>query len=170
VYAGGAFTTLGGQERGRAGSVDASTGTATAFEPAGDGGNVITIGLSPNGERFFYGTSNNTLFAYDPASSNEPAWSIKTSGNTQAIAVSEDEMWIGGHFSQIVTYKTPRAYIASLNPVDGTVNEWDSQCTGAKQGVWALTLAGTQLHAGGFFAAFGAVKQRGYARFSQASQ
>ncbi len=167
VYAGGAFTVLGGQLRLAAGSVDAATGTATSFAPTGNGGNAVTIGLSPDGTRFFYGTSNNTLFAYDPAVSNDPVWSIKTSGNTQAIAVSNDEMWIGGHFSQIVTGKIPRPFIASLDPVDGSVNAWNPNCVSGKLGVWALVLDGTHLHAGGVFTGFGSIRQRGYARFAQ---
>ncbi len=167
VYAGGAFSILGGRPRQVAGSVFAATGTATDFAPTGDGGNAVTIGLSPDGGRFFYGTENYTLFAYDPALSNEPVWTIKTSGNTQAIAVSDDEMWIGGHFSQIVTGKIPRPFIASLDPVDGSVNDWNPNCVGGKKGVWALVLDGPHLHVGGFFTGFGTVKQRGYARFSQ---
>jgi WD40 repeat protein len=167
VYAGGAFTMLAGQERIAAGSVDAVTGAPTSFAPTGNGGNAVTIALSPDGQRFFYGTENNTLFAYDPATSNDPVWSTKTSGNTQAIAVSGDEMWIGGHFSQIVTEKIARPFIASLNPATGKVNAWDAQCVGGKMGVWALVLDGAHLHVGGLFSGFGTVKQRGYARFSQ---
>ena len=167
VYAGGAFTQLGGQPRARAGAVDAATGNATAFAPAGSGGNAVTVALSPDGQRFFVGTQNNTLFAYDPAISNTPAWTIKTSGDTQAIAVSDDEMWIGGHFSQIVTGKIPRPFIASLDPVDGSVNDWNPQCSGPKMGVWALEYDGTHLHAGGLFASFNTVRQRGYARFAE---
>jgi hypothetical protein len=167
VYAGGAFNTLGGAPRLAAGSVEAANGAATSFAPTGDGGYAVTIGLSPDGERFFYGTANNTLFAYDPAISNDPVWSIKTSGNTQTIAVSNDELWIGGHFSQILTGKIKRNFIASLDPVDGSLNDWNPECTGLKQGVWALTLEGTHLHVGGYFSGFGTVKQRGYARFSQ---
>jgi hypothetical protein len=128
---------------------------------------VVTIGLSPDGGRFFYGTHNNTLYAYDPAASNDPVWLIKTSGNTQAIAVSNDEMWIGGHFSQILTGKIPRPFIASLDPVDGSVNEWNPECRGGSYGVWALLLEGTHLHVGGVFTGFGTIDQPGYARFSQ---
>jgi WD40 repeat protein len=167
VYAGGAFATLGGQPRYRAGSVDAGTGDATGFAPTGSGGNAVTIALSPDGQRLFVGTQNNTLFAYDPSVSNTPVWSIKTSGDTQAIAVSDDEMWIGGHFSQIVTGKIPRPFIASLDPVDGSVNDWNPQCSGPKMGVWALIHEGTHLHAGGLFASFNGVRQRGYARFTE---
>jgi len=167
VYAGGVFSMLGGQPRQAAGSVSAATGTATSFAPSGNGGSVITVGLSPDGERFFYGTENNTLYAYDPSASNHPVWLVKTSGNTQAIAVSDDEMWIGGHFSQILSASLPRKFIASLDPVDGSVNAWDPKCSGGTYGVWALVLEGTHLHVGGMFTYFDSVKQRGYARFSQ---
>ncbi len=167
VYAGGAFSVLGGQPRLRAGSVNSSTGLATSFSPSGSGGNAVTVALSPDGARFFVGTQTNTLFAYDPAVSNAPVWSIKTSGDTQAIAVSDDEMWIGGHFSQIVTGKIPRPFIASLDPVDGSVNAWNPQCSGPKMGVWALQHDGSYLHAGGLFASFNGVRQRGYARFAE---
>jgi hypothetical protein len=166
VYAGGAFTMLGGQPRLAAGSVHATSGLATSFNPAGSGGNAVTIGLSPDGERFFYGTENNTLFAYEPAVSNDPVWFLKTSGNTQAITVTDNEMWIGGHFSQIVTGKIARPFIASLDPATGMVNDWDPKCFGGKMGVWALLREGDHLHAGGLFSGFGTTKQRGYARFS----
>jgi WD40 repeat protein len=167
VYAGGPFTMLGGQPRLSAGSVDPATGTATGFAPSGNGGPARTIALSPDGSRFFYGTENNTLFAYDPAVSNDPVWLIKTSGNTQAIVVSDTEMWIGGHFSQVVTGHIARPYVASLDPVDGSVNEWNPNCVGGKLGVWALVLEGNHLHLGGQFTGFGTTKQRGYARFTQ---
>ena len=167
VYAGGAFSVLGGQARLRAGSVDPDTGSATAFSPSGSGGNAVPVALSPDGQRFFVGTQNNTLFAYDPAVSDAPVWTVKTSGDTQAIAVSDDEMWIGGHFSQIVTGKIPRPFIASLDPVDGSVTDWNPQCSGPKMGVWALLHDGTHLHAGGLFASFNGVRQRGYARFAE---
>ena len=169
VYAAGAFTMLGGQARAYAGAVDGVTGVATAFKPAAEGGRAVTAELSPDGSRFFYATENNTLFAYDPAVSNSPVWAIKTSGDTQAIEVLDGEMWIGGHFSQIVTTHTPRAFLASLDPATGSVLAWDPKCYGGKMGVWALAHDGQRLHAGGVFAGFGDVKQRGYARFSNVS-
>lgn len=166
VYAGGAFTKLGGQSRFTAGSVDASTGNATSFVPAVDGGNVVTIGLSPDGSLFFASTDNNTVFAFQPGVSNSPKWLVKMSGNTQAMAVSDTEIYMGGHFSQVITTKTKRAYFASLNTADGSVTSWNPQATGGKMGVWALLIDGTQLHAGGVFAQFNGVSQRGYARFT----
>jgi hypothetical protein len=166
VYAGGAFTKLGGQLRYNAGSVFASTGDATDFVPTVDGGNCVTIGLSPDGSLFFASTDNNTVFAFEPAVSNSPKWLVKMSGNTQAMAVSNSEIYLGGHFSQVITTKDKRAYFASLDTANGSPTAWDPQATGGKMGVWALLLDGTQLHAGGVFTHFAGVPQRGYARFS----
>jgi WD40 repeat protein len=170
LYAGGGFTTLGGQPRQMAGAVFTATGDATSFAPTETGGNVVTVALSADGSRFFYSTDNNTLFAYDPAVSNNPAWQIKTSGNVQAIAASGTDLYIGGHFSQIVTDKVKRYYFASLNPNTGGLLEWDPLATGGAMGVWALLIDRThnKLHAGGVFSAFNGIPQRGYARFSGA--
>jgi len=166
VYAGGTFSMLGGQPRLFAGSVAAASGVATSFAPNGyDGSNVVTIGLSPDGKRFFYSTHRNRLYAYNPAASNTPVWHVNTNGNTQAITVSANEMWIGGHFSAVT--RNPRSFLASLDPVDGSLNAWNPKCVGGTYGVWALVLEGTHLHAGGTFTGFDTIKQRGYARFSR---
>jgi hypothetical protein len=167
VWAGGAFTKLGGAIRdNHAGAVFAANGDATPFAPTVSGGNAVTIGLSPDGSRFFFSTDNNTLLAYDHAVSNDPVWSVKTSGNTQAIAVSDTELYIGGHFSQFVTGKIKRNYIASVDPVTGTPTAWDPNAAGGKMGVWALLIEGSHLHAGGVFSSFNTVSHRGYARFT----
>jgi hypothetical protein len=168
VYAGGGFTTIGGQTRNaRAAELLASTGAATAFNPTGDGGNAVTVEIAPDGSRFFYSTENNTVFAYDPTGSNTPLWSRKMSGNTQAMAAGPSgELYIGGHFSQDVTSKAKRAYFASIYYGTGALTAWDVNATGGKMGVWALLVDGDTLHTGGLFKYFSGVQQRGYARFT----
>ena len=138
VYAGGTFTMLGGQARVAGGAVNASNGNATAFAPAVDGGNCITIGLSPDGSIFYASTENNTVFAFDTSSAGltEDLWHVKMSGNTQAIAASATEVYLGGHFSQYLTTHTKRAYFASVSPVDGSLTTWDPKATGGAMGVW----------------------------------
>jgi hypothetical protein len=167
VYAGGAFTKLGGQVRDHAGSVLAANGSATTFAPEMGAGNVVTIGLSPDGSQFFASTENNTVFAFSPAASNSPSWLVKMSGNTQAMAVSDDEIYIGGHFSQVTTTKQKRPNFASLFTADGSVTDWNPLATGGFMGVWALLINGPHLHAGGVFTHFDGVPQRGYARFTR---
>jgi WD40 repeat protein len=169
VYAGGGFSVIGGQTRGaRAAELLASTGAATAFNPSGDGGNAVTVEITPDGSRFFYSTENNTVFAYDLGGSNSPVWSRKMSGNTQAMAASATgELYLGGHFSQDLTTKLKRTYYASFEYDTGTLTDWDPNASGGKAGVWAFLIDGDKLHTGGFFRYFNTTtQQRGYARFS----
>jgi hypothetical protein len=167
VYVGGGFTSLGGQARVAAGAVQSTNGDATSFAPQVDGGNAVTIELSPDGADFYATTENNTVFDFR-TDSNAPRWSVKMSGNTQAMAWSANDLYIGGHFSQVITTKEKRPFFASLNPTTGAVNAWNPNASGGKMGVWALLFDAdrNQLHAGGVFSYFGSVAQRGYARFT----
>lgn len=166
LYLAGAFTEIKGEPRAAAGAVDTEYGVPTGFAPNETGGNAVTGALSPDGTRYFYGTDNNTLFAFD-VTSNDPVWTQKTSGNTQAIAVTDDEMWIGGHFNSFKGLREKHPYMASLDPADGTVNPWNPGASGGKMGVWAFIHDGSFLHAGGVFSRFNGVQQRGYARFAE---
>ena len=165
VYAGGWFTSIGGEDRlNGAAEVWSATGDATAFDPSQGGGVVTTVGLSPDGGRLYVATENNSLFAYD-LTSNDPAWTSKTSGDTQAIAVSATDVYIGGHFSQIVVTKTKRRFLASLNPSDGSVTAWDPNPDGGVMGVWAITMTPGALQVGGTFTTVGGVPRVRFARF-----
>lgn len=165
VYAGGSFVTIGGQSRplGVA-ELDAATGASTAFNPQVGGGKVITIGLNPEATRFYFATEDNKLFSYE-LSASVPMWEIKTSGNTQAIAVSPTEIYIGGHFSQIVTGKIPRMFIASLEPETGAVTPWYPVMTGGSKGVWSILMTPTHLTVGGVFWTINGQTHKYFARF-----
>jgi hypothetical protein len=167
LYIGGAYTSLGGQSRLGIGAVDAVTGAPTSFAPSETGGNIVSIGLSPDGSRLWFGTDNNTVYMYNVIS-NSPVYLFKMSGNTQAIAASNTEVYFGGHFSQSIAEKIHRAFLASFNPATGKLTSWDPGTDGGKMGVWDLMIEGNHVHAAGVFTTFGsgAISQRGYARFS----
>ena len=166
IYAGGSFSILGGQPRVSGGAVFASGGLATSFAPTISGGNGVTIGLSPDGLTYFVGTENNTVYAFDTGVADSLKWSVKMSGNTQAMAVSDTEIYIGGHFSQYLPTKTSRPFLGSLNVTNGALTSWNTMATGGKAGVWALLIDGPHLHAGGLFKAFNGTPQPRYARFT----
>jgi hypothetical protein len=167
LYAGGGFSSLGGQSRLGVGAVDAVSGAPTSFAPSDVGGSIVTIELSPDGSRLWYGTDNNTVFAYD-TDSNDPVYLFKMSGNTQAIAASDTEVYFGGHWSGNTTEKIHRAFLASFNPATGKMTTWDPDANGGKMGVWDLMIDGNHVDAAGVFSTFnaGTVKARGFARFS----
>jgi hypothetical protein len=166
VFAGGGFSRLGGAPRAsHAGAVNASDGSATAFDPVvDDSGGVVTVALSPDGSRFFLSTQRNRLFAFDWATSDVQSWIVRASGNIQAIAASDTEVYIGGHWSRFQALQQP--YLGSVHYDTGLPTSWDTRCSGGRMGVWALMIRGSSLHAGGAFDSFGSVPQRGYARFT----
>ena len=88
------------------------------------------------------------------------------SGNTQAFAVSETELYLGGHFSQFAEQRIRRPFLASADPYTGVATTWDTKAEGLKPGVWALLIDGPHLHVGGQFTRFGTDPQKGYARFT----
>ena len=166
VYAAGAFTFIGGQSRPNSvAELYADTGLATAFDPAQGGGKVITMTTSPDGNNLYFGTENNTLFNYT-LTDNVPSWKFKTSGDTQAIAVTASEIYFGGHFSQIVSGKIKRKWVASAD-LDGTITSWDPMLNGGSMGVWALDTTPTHLLVGGEFTSInGSNAHPRFARFA----
>ena len=166
VWVGGSFSKIRGISRAYFGGIDAGSGVPTAFSRNGFGGVVITVGISPDGNTVYASTENNIVFAYRPAVSNVEVWGTKLSGNTQAIAASPTEVYIGGHFSQFTEYGVKRPSLASMNAADGTPTSWDTKATGLLGGGWSLVIDGNYLHAGGQFTHFDGVQQRLYAKFA----
>lgn len=164
VYAGGDFGSIGGASRPGAAELNADNGQATDFAPT-DGGVVLAVALTPDGSRFFFSSTSNRLRAYDPAVSNSPVYSIHTSGDTQAIAASATEVYFGGHFSDLVTYKVKRLHLASVYVTSGLATTWDPRVDG-KLGVWGIVLTPSSVIIGGDFKTVGYVPQPGFARFS----
>lgn len=166
VYAVGGFTEIGTQARRGAAELLATNGTATAFNPA-QGGVALAVAVTPDGSRFFFSTTDNRLRAYAPAVSNNPVWTVQSSGDTQAIAASATEVYFGGHFGQLwgTGPRTRRAVIASVLVGDGTVTSWNPGANGT-MGVWAAAVTPTSLLVGGDFTRIGGRNRAGFARFT----
>jgi outer membrane protein assembly factor BamB len=165
VYAGGAFDVIGGQER-LAGiaELDAATGLATPFNPASSGSLVTAMGISPTADRLYYGVENNEVYSYDVAT-GAMLWKVKNGGDTQAIAVSDTAVYLGGHFGQNLTQKVKRQWLQSVD-LDGRVTSWDPKLGGGSMGVWALATTPTALLVGGEFIYVDGLNKPRFARFS----
>lgn len=166
VYAVGGFAAIGGASRRGAAELFASTGATTAFNPT-NGGVALALSLTPDGSRFYFSTTDNRLYAYDPAVSNAPVYVVQSGGDTQAIAASASEVYFGGHFSQVWTgrAKIKRAFIASVRVADGAVTSWNPGADGY-MGVWAAAVTPTHVLVGGDFHNIGGLRQDGFARFA----
>jgi outer membrane protein assembly factor BamB len=165
VFAGGAFDVIGGQSRTSGiAELEAATGLATGFNPAPVGSRVTAMGLSPDASRLYFGVADNRVFAYDVATS-ALLWTVKNGGDTQAIAVSDTAVYLGGHFGQNLTQKVKRQWIQSLT-LEGRVTDWDPRLAGGSMGVWVIVATPTSLLVGGEFVYVGGVNKPRFARFS----
>ena len=171
LFAGGTFTKIGGAERPAVAELDPVTGAARPFSVPSVGSTLTAMGISPSGDRLYFGVANNSVFAHDTATA-ERTWLMKNGGDTQAIAASSTEVYIGGHFGQSLSVngvgtKLKRQWILSADPRTGAVTGWDQQLAGgaAELGVWAITTTPTALLVGGAFdTAAGEIRRR-FARF-----
>ena len=93
VYAGGAFTSIGGQARNYIAALDAATGAATAWNPnANDrvhalavSGSTVYAGGALHQHR---GQTRNRIAALDAATGAATAWNPNADGSVGALAVS----------------------------------------------------------------------------------
>jgi hypothetical protein len=106
VYAGGGFTSIGGQSRNMIAALDAATGAATAWNPNASG-SVSALAISGStiyaggGFTSIGGRTRNHIAALDAATGNATAWNPNASGGVSALAVSGSTVYVGGDFTSI---------------------------------------------------------------------
>lgn len=165
VYAGGPFTAIAGSARPGIAELNAGTGSTTAFAPA-DGGVIIALDVVPDGHRVFFSSTSNRTYAYDPAVSNAAVYRVRTGGDVQAIEATDDEVYIGGHFTNLPEFKLPRPTLASFDPATGVPTAWNPSTSGYHYAVWTITAGPDFLAVGGDFTRVGGVRHQGFARFA----
>lgn len=164
LYAGGQFGTIGGGIHQKVAELDAGTGVAGPLTVPNNGSVLTGMGTSPSGDRLYFGTANNQVFAYNTATS-ALVWNIKNGGDTQAIDATETEVFLGGHFGQNITQKVPRKWVESVEAGTGLLTTWDPKLAGGSLGVWAIEVTPTALLLGGEFTSANGVVLRRFARF-----
>lgn len=169
VFAGGGFHTIGGASR-EAGvaELDGTTGLATPFAPTPVGSTVTAMGTADDGDELYFGVANNEVHAYSTAGSGTKRWTIKNGGDTQAIEVTDDEIFMGGHFGQNVTQKIKRQWVLSTD-LSGKVTSWDPKLSGGRMGVWAIDATAQHVHIGGEFVYVNGLNKPRYVRFDAVS-
>jgi hypothetical protein len=196
VYAGGTFTTIGGQPRQSIAALDPSSGLATSWSPDARGGtgavglaHVLSIALSPDKETVYAGGDFTTIGANDAArrnlaalnadTANASSWNPSPTSDTAtdvvfALATAPDgTVYAGGDFRMIGANQLSRNALAALDPVTGNATSFDP---GLDRGsgptiVQALaTAADGTLYLGGYFLSTDyAGGQHGYASFGPAT-
>ncbi len=154
--------------------VDANTGDLLSWAPANLPATSAAFGISlivQNSIVYLAAGGNDFTAAYD-FSTGHQQWKTDTSGSSQAIAMYQGDLVIGGHFDWTASpssgacgdnnhpntscYHTPK--LAAMNASTGAVillsgNPWNPGICCKYNGVWVVLpdANGTQLHVGGEF-------------------
>jgi len=172
VYAGGSgFTTIGGKPRSALAALDASSGSATAFDPAATGfsGTAIISALVVSGSTLYVGGSfveiggaprasiaalvlggtddGLAVESFDPSPS---FFGCSFCSSVVALAMSGTTLYAGGSFDTIGG--VARNNIAGLDTADGTATAFDPDSNG---NILSLAAAGSTVYVGGGFYAIG---------------
>jgi hypothetical protein len=153
-----------------------------SFTPDGAGSAATGLDLATDGVDLYLGAGGSDYIARYTASGSQ-VWKRDTSGSTQAVAVSGDDVIIGGHFVKIADQTGDACGFKSSDPgtldpgnecitrnqlasysLDGALSSWNPSVTGKYNGVRSLALDGSRLHIGGEFKKVHGVAQTNYAR------
>ena len=165
IYAGGVFTTIGGQTRNNLAALNAADGTATTWDP-NPNSEVAALAISESTETIVYvggfftsigGQTRNKIAALNASDGTATSWDPDptASANVLSLAISGSTIYAGGNFSSM--HGVPRKNIAGINAGDGTPTSFDPQASDPLTGggVQALAVSGSTVYAAGFFTSIG---------------
>jgi hypothetical protein len=152
--------------------------------PAAFGHSVV----DHNGQLYLGAGGSDFVAEFDKGAGGARSWLRNTSGSTQAVAVLDGQLVIGGHFYEVADERGDRCGSgrpgdASLDPNDecrtrpgiaaysfgGRLDpDWNPAYSGSYSLVWELHAEGSRLHTGGEFKKVSGVVQNSYARLSPA--
>ncbi len=167
VYVGGNFTSIAGQPRSYIAALDTS-GLATTWNP--DPNDMVgVLAVSDDGTTVYAGGKFTTiggqprhyLAALDPATGNATAWNPDTNYPVLAMAVSGSTVYAVGVFDTIGGQT--RNGIAALDTATGLATSWDPNAGTPNPAVFALTISGATVYAGGAFTNIGSQTRRNVA-------
>jgi hypothetical protein len=161
VYLGGTFDLVNGVTRVNTAAVSAATGAVTSWKANTP---VTVLSIVNDGTRVFVGGrgTGGFLKAFG-VSTGSQVWSAGTNGDVQALAVRGSELYVGGHFTTVLSLT--RNHLAALDTATGTVLAWDPGMDGSV-GAQALATDSGHLAAGGDFTFVGGRSQQDFAEFA----
>lgn len=161
IYAGGAFTTAGGQTRNRLAAFNATTGALLAWNPNADG-DVRALAASPDGKYIFAGgefakvggVAHARVAKIDAATGAVQSWSVAVSSNLYGLASSGTRLYISGTFTSVGGVAT--GSVAAVNISNGAVvTTWVPKVTGGSTRAVKVSNDGKMVYIGGTFTKVG---------------
>lgn len=152
VYAGGWFTSIGGQPRNNLAALDRENGQASDWDPDADDF-VITLALDGStlyAGGFFQrigGKARSHVAALDTETGDATSWAPDAGGHVYSVALSGSTVFAGGRFETIGG--KDRRYLAAIDAASGKATDWDAGVEGVQ--VYDVAVAGPSLLVGGRF-------------------
>lgn len=161
VYLAGPFSSIGGVTRNSLAAINLLDGTATAWDPDGQGlnGGLPTINAMGVAGSTLYvggfftqmgGEARASLAAFGLGDGSVAAWNPGTDGIPKAFAFSDVSVYVGGALTMLGGQT--RLTIGEINLSDGSITSFDPQ---TDLEVDALALVGPLLYVGGSFSHLG---------------
>lgn len=134
LYAGGAFTSFGGERRNNAAAFDAATGRLKPWNPSIDG---RVLAVTRIGDAVYLGgefrsvnrVSRSNLAAVDAESGGLLNSNIASPSGIRVMAARGSTLYVGGGFRSFGGQ--PRNYVAAIETIGGTVSGWNPALLGS---------------------------------------
>ncbi|HKI93499.1 MAG TPA: hypothetical protein VJ986_14450, partial [Gaiellaceae bacterium] len=175
VYAGGTFTSVGGQARTDLGAISASTGSATSWDPS-PSDTVTALAVSSTGSPIYAGGTFSTIggktrqdvAALSATDATATSWQEDTNGQVSALAVTSTAVGVGGALSGVGLQT--RDGLAAIT-TSGSLLDFNPDVTGGSATVDALALSpdASTLYVGGSFTSIGGQSRASLASVSLAT-
>ena len=134
AYAGGSFSTVGGQSRQTLAALDTTTGNATSWNPTPAGRSFVgpsIRALAVSGSTVYTaggftsigGQPRNKLAALDAGTGNATSWNPDPNGEVKALAISGSTVYVGGSYS--VIGGQDRQGLGAVSSATGNATNWD---------------------------------------------
>jgi trimeric autotransporter adhesin len=160
LYVGGAFDSIGDQERHNLAAINLATGAVTNFDPAGLGTDGQVFALKVSGSQVYVGgqfdklggQTRHGLAKVEATTGGDLGWIPDPTFNGGgglifAIEAAGSSIYVGGVFTNIGGQ--PRTHLASLSATNATASA--AFAPNPTDAVFALALSGTNLYVGGDF-------------------
>lgn len=176
LYAGGAFTTIGGEPRRRIAALNISDAAATTWAPSVDDGAVNAMAFPSTKSVVYLGgsftsvnaTTRNRLAEVSTASDDLQAWDPNVDGTVNALTLSANDatLFIAGSFANVGMIARQNLAALYLNVDTETATQWAPDPNAPITGFNALARLNHTLLVGGTYTRIGTFATRSFAGFT----
>jgi hypothetical protein len=178
IYAGGSFTSIGGQARSRIAAIDATSGLATPWDP---NASWTVAALAVSGSTVYAGgdfaviggQARSHVAALDATTGQPDPWDpglfgpIISSGiGVTALARNGATVFVGGNY--VGVGGQTRRELAAIDATTGVATSWNPDA-GVNQPVRAMVVSGGTVYVGGQFSTIGGQPRGGVAAIDAAT-